>query len=133
VTITASDAAKLQKFFEDNKIELTGLKSGEKLTAKHLKAFETEITYNYKGSKITLSGPTFEDVDKSTFQVYAVYQVGDTILVKRVWELKASKNGRVTLCTRTADPYKYPQNPDVDFENPYDKFPITRIGYKWTK
>jgi hypothetical protein len=132
VTITASDAAKLQKFFEDNEIKLTGLKNGEQLTAKHLKAFK-EITYTYESRKITLSGPTFERKDESTFQVYAVHQVGDTILVKRVWELVKTRTGQVTLRTRTADFYKNPQNPDLDFQNRYDTFPIKLIGYKWAK
>jgi hypothetical protein len=133
VTVTDSDAAKLQKFFEDNKIKLTGLKDGEKLTAKHLKAFK-EITYTYEGRKITLSGPVFEHVDeKNTFQVYAVHQVGDTILVKRVWELEKTSTGQVILRTRTSDFYKNPQNPDVDFQSRYDMFPVKLIGYKWAK
>jgi hypothetical protein len=134
VTITDSDAAELQNFFKDkdNEIELTGLKDGEKLTAKHLKAFK-EITYTYEGRKITLSGPIFKRVDKNTFQVYAVHQVGDTILVKRVWELVKTSTGQVTLRTRTSDFYKNPQNPDVDFQSRYDTFPVKLIGYKWAK
>ena len=129
---TASDAAKLQKFFDDNKIEITGLKG--KLTDKDLKAFSVNISYTYNGRKIDFPAPTFTRVDDTTFEVASEWKIGDTTFVRRVWELKCS-NGQITLTTRTNDFYKKNQNPPANFEGRYVKIPVKLIreAYKWAK